>query len=217
MTTVVLVDDQDLVRAGLRALLTRDDSIRIVAEATDGRRGVEAARKHRPDLVLMDLRMPVLDGVEATRIIRADDELAGTHVVMLTTFDDDADVIEAIRAGAIGYLLKNTPRDDLRDAVARAGRGERLLSPAITQRLMDLVAAGQAAPTPDPRLAFLSARELEVLTRIGFGDTNDEIAATLHLSPATARTYVSRILAKLGARDRPELVVIAHRSGLVVS
>lgn len=217
MTTVVLVDDQDLVRAGLRALLTRDDSIRILAEATDGRRGVEAARRHRPDVVLMDLRMPVLDGIEATRMIRADDELVGTHVVMLTTFDDDADVIEAIRAGAIGYLLKNTPRDELRDAVTRAGKGERLLSPAITQRLMDLVAAGQAAPTPDPRLAFLSARELEVLARIGHGDTNDEIAATLHLSPATARTYVSRILAKLGARDRPELVVIAHRSGLVVS
>lgn len=217
MTTVVLVDDQDLVRAGLRALLTRDDSIRIVAEATDGRRGVEAARRHRPDLVLMDLRMPVLDGIEATRMIRADDELAGTHVVMLTTFDDDADVVEAIRAGAIGYLLKNTPRDELRDAVTRAGKGERLLSPAITERLMELVAAGQAAPTPDPRLAFLSARELEVLARIGHGDTNDEIAATLHLSPATARTYVSRILAKLGARDRPELVVIAHRSGLVVT
>ena len=217
MTTVVLVDDQDLVRAGLRALLTRDDSIRIVAEATDGRRGVEAARRHRPELVLMDLRMPVLDGIEATRMIRADDELAGTHVVMLTTFDDDADVVEAIRAGAIGYLLKNTPRDELRDAVTRAGKGERLLSPAITERLMELVAAGQAAPTPDPRLAFLSARELEVLARIGHGDTNDEIAATLHLSPATARTYVSRILAKLGARDRPELVVIAHRSGLVVT
>ena len=217
MTTVVLVDDQDLVRAGLRALLTRDDSIRIVAEATDGRRGVEAARRHRPDLVLMDLRMPVLDGIEATRMIRADDELAGTHVVMLTTFDDDADVVEAIRAGAIGYLLKNTPRDELRDAVTRAGKGERLLSPAITERLMELVAAGQTAPTPDPRLAFLSARELEVLARIGHGDTNDEIAATLHLSPATARTYVSRILAKLGARDRPELVVIAHRSGLVVT
>jgi len=217
MTTVVLVDDQDLVRAGLRALLTRDESIRVVAEATDGRRGVEAARRHRPDLVLMDLRMPVLDGIEATRMIRADDELAGTHVVVLTTFDDDADVIEAIRAGAIGYLLKNTPRDDLRDAVARAGKGERLLSPEITQRLMELVAVGRAAPMPDPRLGFLSARELEVLARIGHGDTNDEIAATLHLSPATARTYVSRILAKLGARDRPELVVIAHRSGLVVS
>jgi len=217
MTTVVLVDDQDLVRAGLRTLLSRDDSIRVVAEATDGRSGVEAVRKYRPDVVLMDLRMPVMDGIEATIIIRADDQLEDTNVVVLTTFDDDADIVQAIRAGAVGYLLKNTPRDDLRDAVTRAGQGERLLSPAIVERLMGMVASGQAASTPDPRLAFLSAREVEVLARIGHGDTNDEIATVLHLSPATARTYVSRILAKMGARDRPELVVIAHRSGLVTS
>lgn len=217
MTSVVLVDDQDLVRAGLRTLLTRDDSIRVVAEATDGRSGVEAVRKYRPDVVLMDLRMPVMDGIEATALIRADDQLEDTNVVVLTTFDDDTDIVQAIRAGAVGYLLKNTPRDDLRDAVTRAGQGERLLSPAIIERLMGMVASGQAASTPDPRLAFLSAREIEVLARIGHGDTNDEIATVLHLSPATARTYVSRILAKLGARDRPELVVIAHRSGLVTS
>jgi DNA-binding NarL/FixJ family response regulator len=215
MTSVVLVDDQDLVRAGLRTLLSRDDSIRVVAEATDGRSGVEAVRKYRPDVVLMDLRMPVMDGIEATTLIRGDEQLAETSVVVLTTFDDDADIVQAIRAGAAGYLLKNTPRDDLRDAVTRAGRGERLLSPTIIARLMGMVASGQAASMPDPRLSFLSAREMEVLARIGHGDTNDEIAAALHLSPATARTYVSRILAKLGARDRPELVVIAHRSGLV--
>lgn len=217
MTSVVLVDDQDLVRAGLRTLLSRDDSIRVVAEATNGRSGVEAVRKHRPDVVLMDLRMPVMDGIEATTLIRADDQLEDTNVVVLTTFDDDTDIVQAIRAGAVGYLLKNTPRDDLRDAVTRAGQGERLLSPAIIERLMGMVASGQAASTPDPRLAFLSAREIEVLARIGHGDTNDEIATVLHLSPATARTYVSRILAKMGARDRPELVVIAHRSGLVTS
>ena len=215
MTTVVLVDDQDLVRAGLRALLTRDESIQVVAEATDGRRGLEAVRKHKPHVVLMDLRMPVMGGIEATRMIRDDATLAATHVVVLTTFDDDADIVEAIRAGAVGYLLKNTPRDELRDAVGRAGRGERLLSPAITERLMDMVATGRAAAVPDPRLELLSARERDVLTRIGYGDTNDEIAAVLHLSPATVRTYVSRMLAKLGARDRPELVVLAHRSGLV--
>jgi DNA-binding NarL/FixJ family response regulator len=215
VTTVVLVDDQDLVRAGLRALLTRDESIHVVAEATDGRRGVEAARKHKPSVVLMDLRMPLMDGIEATRVIRGDEELADTHVVVLTTFDDDADIVEAIRAGAVGYLLKSTPRDELRDAVRRAGRGERLLSPEITERLMDMVAAGRAAAVPDPRLELLSSRERDVLTRIGYGDTNDEIAVALHLSPATVRTYVSRMLAKLGARDRPELVVIAHRSGLV--
>ncbi|MFC8682543.1 response regulator [Microbacterium ureisolvens] len=217
MTSVVLVDDQDLVRAGLRTLLTRDESIQVVAEATDGRSGVEAVRKYRPDVVLMDLRMPVMDGIEATALICADDATSQTNVVVLTTFDDDADIVQAIRAGAIGYLLKNTSRDDLRDAVTRAGRGERLLSPAITERLMALVASGRAASSPDPRLAFLSTREIEVLARIGHGDTNDEIAAVLHLSPATARTYVSRILAKVGARDRPELVVIAHRSGLVTS
>lgn len=217
MTAVILVDDQDLVRAGLRALLTRDESVKVVAEATDGRGGVAAARKYRPDVVLMDLRMPVMDGIEATREIRSDERLADTNVVVLTTFDDDADIIEAIRAGASGYLLKNTPRDELRDAVTRVGRGEHLLSPAITERLMNLVSAGQAASSPDPRLIHLSEREIEVLTRIGHGDTNDEIAAALHLSPATARTYVSRILAKLAARDRPELVVIAHRSGLVRS
>ena len=215
MTSVLLVDDQDLVRAGLRTLLTRDESIHVVAEATDGRRGLEAARRYRPDVVLMDLRMPVMDGIEATRAIRTDERLTTTNVVVLTTFDGDADIVEAIRAGAVGYLLKNTPRDELRAAVTRAGRGERLLSPAITERLMDLVAAGRAAPSPDPRLACLSTREVEVLARIGHGDTNDEIAAMLHLSPATARTYVSRIISKLGARDRPELVVIAHRSGLV--
>lgn len=217
MTSVVLVDDQDLVRAGLRTLLSRDGSIRVVAEATDGRSGVEAVRKYRPDVVLMDLRMPVMDGIEATSRIRADHRLHDTSVVVLTTFDDDTDVVQAIRAGAVGYLLKNTPRDDLRDAVTRAGQGERLLSPAIVERLMGMVASGRAAATPDPRLAVLSAREIEVLARIGHGDTNDEIAAILHLSPATARTYVSRILAKVGARDRPELVVIAHRSGLVTS
>jgi len=215
VTTVVLVDDQDLVRAGLRALLTRDVSILVVGVATDGRRGVEAARKHKPSVVLMDLRMPLMDGIEATRVIRGDEELADTHVVVLTTFDDDADIVEAIRAGAVGYLLKSTPRDELRDAVRRAGRGERLLSPEITERLMDMVAAGRAAAVPDPRLELLSSRERDVLTRIGYGDTNDEIAVALHLSPATVRTYVSRMLAKLGARDRPELVVIAHRSGLV--
>ena len=165
MTSVVLVDDQDLVRAGLRALLTRGSQIRVTAEATDGRRGIHSVVHHRPDVVLMDIRMPVMDGIEATRRIRADERLERTRVVVLTTFDDDADIIEAIRAGAVGYLLKDTPADQLRAAVLRAARGEHLLSPSITRRVMDVIASGPARPTPDPRLDALSGREIEVLAR----------------------------------------------------
>ena len=215
MISIVLVDDQDLVRTGLRTLLANDGDLRVVAEANDGRRGVESTLRRRPDVVLMDIRMPVMDGIEATRLIRQDARLDDVRIVILTTFDDDRDVVEAIRAGAVGYLLKDTPGPDLRDAVRRVAGGEKLLSPAIAGKLVDIVAAGPPAPTADPRLALLSERELEVLVRVGNGDTNDEIAARLFLSPATSRTYVSRILAKLGARDRTELAVIAHRAGLV--
>lgn len=214
MTTVLLVDDQDLVRAGLRALLTSDPTITVVAEAADGARAVELVVRHRPDVVLMDIRMPGTNGIEATRRIRADTHLDTTRVLILTTFDDDADVIEAVRVGAAGYLLKDTAGPDLRQAVHTAAAGGNLLSPAITRRLMDLVAASPPPPEPHPRLSTLSERELEVLGRVGHGDTNDEIAAVLFISPATARTYVSRILAKLDARDRTELAIIAHRSGL---
>jgi len=214
MTTVLMVDDQDLVRAGLRALLNSDPGITVVAEASDGARAVELAVRHRPDVVLMDIRMPGTDGIEATRRIRADPRLAATRVLILTTFDDAADVIEAVRVGAAGYLLKDTAGPELRHAVRTAAEGGNLLSPTITRRLMDFVAATPPQPAPHPRLGTLSERELEVLTRVGQGDTNDEIAAALFLSPATARTYVSRILAKLDARDRTELAIIAHRSGL---
>ncbi|MBO3085468.1 response regulator [Cellulomonas fengjieae] len=214
MTTVLMVDDQDLVRAGLRALLTNDPGITVVADAADGERAVELAVRHRPDVVLMDIRMPGTDGIEATRRIRADPRLAQTRVLILTTFDDDDDVIEAIRVGAAGYLLKDTPGPALRQAVHTAAAGGSLLSPAITRRLMDFVAASSPPPAPHPRLGTLSERELEVLERVGHGDTNDEIAVALFLSPATARTYVSRILTKLDARDRTELAIIAHRSGL---
>jgi DNA-binding NarL/FixJ family response regulator len=214
MTSVLLVDDQDLVRAGLRALLTSDPRITVVGEATDGHRGVDLAVRYRPDVVLMDIRMPVMDGITATRAIRDDDRLQNTRVVILTTFDDDADVIEAVRVGAAGYLLKDTPGPDLREAVHTAAAGGNLLSPAIARRVMELIATAPP-PTPDPRLAALSERELAVLERVGHGDTNDEIAAALFISPATARTYVSRILTKLDARDRTELAIIAHRSGLV--
>ncbi|MFC0680083.1 response regulator [Lysobacter korlensis] len=214
MTTVLLVDDQDLVRAGLRALLAADPAITVVDEAGDGRRGVQLARRHQPDVVLMDIRMPGMDGLEATRAITGDPHLTETRVVILTTFDDEADVLEAMRVGAAGYLLKDTAGADLRAAVHVVGDGGNLLSPAITRRVMEMLAASPVPPTPDPRLAVLSEREREVLERIGHGDTNDEIAAKLFISPATARTYVSRILTKLSARDRTELAVLAHRSGL---
>ncbi|MBD8044780.1 response regulator transcription factor [Arthrobacter sp. Sa2BUA2] len=215
MITVVLVDDQDLVRAGLRTLLSSGQDISVAGEAADGLRGLEAAARHRPDVVLMDIRMPVMDGIEATRLIRSDESLAATRVLILTTFDDDRDVLEAIRAGAAGYLMKDAPGPELRDAVRRAADGEKLLSPAVVGRLLEIVAAGPRPPVPDPRLSLLSDRELDVLVRVGHGDTNQEIAAVLFISPATSRTYVSRILGKLGARDRTELAVIAHRSGLV--
>ncbi|MFZ3454545.1 response regulator [Arthrobacter sp. 7Tela_A1] len=215
MITVALVDDQHLIRAGLRSLLASDRDLQVVAEASDGRRGVDAALRTRPDVVLMDLRMPVMNGIEATRLIRAEESLAQTHVLVLTTFDDDRDVLEAVRAGAAGYLMKDAAGTELRDAVRRAASGERLLSPGILDRLLKIVASTPAAPEPDPRLSRLSERELEVLIRVGHGDTNEEIAGTLYISPATSRTYVSRILGKLGARDRTELAVIAYRSGLV--
>lgn len=212
--TVLLADDQDLVRAGLRALMGSDGDIEVVGEAADGRRAVELATRLHPDVVLMDIRMPRMDGIEATRAIRSDERLDGTRVVILTTFDDDDDVIEAIRVGAAGYLLKDTPGPDLRDAVRTAAAGGNLLSPAITRTVMELVARAAPRLAPDPRLSALTGRELEVLARIGHGDTNDEIARALFLSPATARTYVSRIITKLGARDRTELAILAHRSGL---
>ncbi|CAM3251226.1 response regulator [Stackebrandtia soli] len=214
MINVLIVDDQELVRTGLRALLSNDPGIHVADEARTGGEAVTLARRLRPDVVLMDIRMPDMDGIEATRSIRADPNLAGVRVLILTTFDDDADILEAVRLGAAGYLLKDTPSDELRRAVHTVAAGGNLLSPEIARRVMEHVAHAPPPPTPDPRLAELTERELAVLVRIGHGDTNSDIAAVLFISPATARTYVSRILAKLGARDRTELAVIAHRSGL---
>lgn len=213
MIRVILADDQDLVRAGLRALLGSDPRLNVVAEASNGRQAVALARAHRPEVVLMDIRMPGTDGIAATSEIRSDPALADVRVVILTTFDEDDDVRAAIRLGAAGYLLKDTPSDELRKAVHTVAGGGNLLSPTITRKVMeDLAATG--APEPDPRLTDLTERELAVLQRIAHGETNAEIAAVLHISPATARTYVSRILTKLDARDRTELALIAHRSGL---
>ncbi|MGW5013622.1 response regulator [Micromonospora chalcea] len=210
---VVLVDDQHLVRTGLRALLDRTPDIEVVGEAGDGRSGLAVVREQRPDIVLMDVRMPGGDGLEATRRILTDPTLDGVQVLMLTTFDDDEYLFEAIRAGAAGFLLKDTAPDALRDAVRTVAGGDALLSPAVTRRVL---AAAARSPVADPaRLAGLTARERDVLAQVGAGRSNTEIGQALFLSPDTARTYVSRLLQKLNARDRAQLVVIAYESGLV--
>jgi DNA-binding NarL/FixJ family response regulator len=211
---VVLVDDQQLVRAGFRALLERADDIVVVGEAADGAAGVEVVIAERPDVVLMDVRMPGLDGLEATRRIVGDDRLCDVKVVVLTTFDADEYVFEAIRLGASGFLLKDTGPDELRGAVRVVAAGEGLLSPKVTRRVMQAISVSSALPTGVDRLDPLTEREREVLGEVGAGRSNEEIARELHMSPATARTHVSRILAKLHARDRSQLVVIAYETGL---
>jgi DNA-binding NarL/FixJ family response regulator len=213
---VLLADDQTLVRAGFRVLLERGDDIEVVGEVADGAAAVEAARAARPDVVLMDIRMPVLDGIEATRRIVADELLAGVRVVVLTTFELDEYVFEALRAGASGFLLKDIDPDDLRQAVRVVARGDALLSPSVTRRLI-----GEFATRPAPAradlapLAALTEREREVMALVAGGLSNEEIGQRLFMSPATAKTHVSRAMAKLGARDRAQLVVLAYQTGLV--
>lgn len=215
MISVVLIDDQPLVRAGLRALLENEATITVIGEADNGRRGVRVVQQYKPQVVLMDIRMPEMDGLEATRQIVQDPDLKATSVVVLTTFDEDEQIAEAIQAGAAGYLLKDITPEDLRRAVQIVAGGEALLSPSITRRVMQQLAANVTA-RPDPALlATLTEREQEVLRHIGGGESNEELAASLVISPATARTYVSRLLSKLAARDRSHLVIIAYESGLV--
>jgi DNA-binding NarL/FixJ family response regulator len=213
---VLLADDQTLVRSGFRVLLERTDGIDVVGEVADGEQAVQRARADRPDVVLMDIRMPGLDGLEATRRIASDRELAAVRVIMLTTFDLDEYVFEALQAGASGFLLKDVEPDDLRTAVRVVAGGEALLSPSVTRRLIaEFVAQpGRARYTP-AELDELTDREREVLALVATGLTNDEIAERLVISPATSKTHVSRILLKLGARDRAQLVVMAYESGLV--
>jgi DNA-binding NarL/FixJ family response regulator len=213
---VLLADDQTLVRAGFRVLLERGHDIEVVGEVADGAEAIEAVRRLRPDVVLMDIRMPVLDGLEATRRIVADERLAGVRVVMLTTYELDEYVFEALRVGASGFLLKDVDPADLRQAVRVAAGGDALLSPSVTRRLIDEFVAKVARRRTDPeRLSLLTDREREVMALVGGGLSNDEIGRRLFMSPATAKTHVSRAMAKLGARDRAQLVVLAYETGLV--
>lgn len=215
MIRVVLADDQALVRAGFRALLDSEDDIEVVAEAGDGREAVREILATRPDLVLMDVRMPGMDGLEATRRIAADDRLAGVRVIILTTFDLDEYVFEALRTGASGFLVKDTEPTELVAAVRTVASGDALLSPGVTRRLIAEYAARAKEPGPSRELDVLTDREREVMALVAAGLTNDEIGGRLFVSPATAKTHVSRAMIKLGARDRAQLVVAAYESGLV--
>jgi DNA-binding NarL/FixJ family response regulator len=215
---VLLADDQALVRAGFRALLEAEDGLEVVAEAADGESAIAAAREHAPDVVLMDIRMPRLDGLEATAAITADPALAGTRVLVLTTFELDEYVFGALRAGASGFLLKDVEPADLLAAIRVVAAGEALLAPRVTRRLIEAFAARPAASLPADQRALdeLTTREREVLGLVGAGLSNQEIAERLVVSPLTAKTHVSRLFMKLGVRDRAQLVVLAYETGLVV-
>jgi DNA-binding NarL/FixJ family response regulator len=213
---VLLADDQPLVRAGLRTLLESDHDIEVVGEAASGVEAIERARAARPDVVLMDIRMPGMDGLEATRRIVADERLPRVRVVVLTTFDLDEYVYQALRLGAAGFLAKDVEPAELRHAVRVAARGDALLSPGVTRRLIAEFAARPAREPPAAtRLRVLTDREREVLTLVGEGMSNDDIARQLHVTPATAKTHIGRVMGKLAAHDRAQLVVLAYETGLV--
>ncbi|MBM7831104.1 DNA-binding NarL/FixJ family response regulator [Agromyces cerinus] len=215
MIRVALADDQVLVRAGFRALLAAEDDVEVVGEASSGSELLELVRREPVDVVLMDIRMPDGDGLWATEQIAADPKLAGVHVVIVTTFELDEYVARAVRAGASGFLVKDTEPVDLIRAVRVVASGEALLSPGVTKRLLERMSSGLRDAPDATRLAALTDREREVLRLVGLGMTNDEIAEQLVLSPLTAKTHVSRIMSKLAARDRVHLVVVAYESGLV--
>ena len=217
MISVLIADDQAMVRSGLRALLDAEDDIEVVAEAADGAQALELAARLLPNVVVMDLRMPVLDGVEATRRLAADLDLAEVRVLVLTTYDEDELVFRALRAGAGGFLLKDADPGDLVNGVRVLASGEALLSPAVTKRLVEaFIARPEPAVGPLSMLEPLTDREREVVALAGTGLSNGEIATKLFISPATARTHVSRAMGKIGARDRAQMVVFAYESGLVV-
>ncbi|WP_369193966.1 response regulator [Streptomyces djakartensis] len=215
MIRVLLADDQALVRAGFRALLDAQPDIGVAGEAADGAQAVRRIRELRPDIVLMDIRMPVLDGLAATREVTGDPALADVRIVMLTTFELDEYVFEAIRSGASGFLVKDTEPDELLRAVRAVVAGDALLSPGVTRRLIAEFAARSKEPAAAGALSRLTEREREVMALVGIGLSNEEIARRLVVSPLTAKTHVSRTMVKLGARDRAQLVVLAYESGLV--
>ena len=212
---VLLVDDQELVRRGFGALITAEDDLEVVGEAANGTDAVDQAFATHPDVILMDVRMPGLDGIAATARITADDRLSDTRVLVLTTFDLDQYVYDALRAGASGFLLKDTAPSQLLDAIRVVADGGALIAPAITRRLISEFASRSDPGSNQGRLDGLTDRERDVLVEVGQGHNNAEIAARLFISPLTAKTHVSRILSKLGARDRAQLVVVAYETGVV--
>jgi DNA-binding NarL/FixJ family response regulator len=215
MIRVLLVDDQALIRSGIRALLEAEDDIDVVGEASDGRTGVALAKRLRPDVALIDISMPLVNGIEATRQIVADDALAEVRVVILTNYGVDEYVFDALRAGASGFLLKDTEPAELLHALRVVTRGDALLSPAITKRLISEFVSFPSAVQAPAAMQALTNREREVVALVAQGLSNDEIAATMVLSPTTAKTHVSRAMTKVGARDRAQLVVFAYQCGLV--
>ncbi|MET8962975.1 response regulator transcription factor [Streptomyces sp. NPDC004074] len=215
MIRVLLVDDQPLIRSGFRALLDLEADIEVVAEAADGSEGLALAREHLPDIVLIDIQMPVVDGIEATRRIAADPALAGVHVVILTNYGLDEYVFNALRAGAAGFLVKDIVPEDLLHAVRVAARGDALLAPSITRKLINRYVTQPFPTDTGTELKALTSREREAVTLVAQGLSNDQIADRMVISPMTAKTHINRAMAKLRARDRAQLVVLAYESGLV--
>lgn len=215
MIRVLLADDQALVRAGFAALLDAQNDIEVVGQAGNGEEAVRLARQHSPDIVLMDIRMPGLDGLQATRQITSDERLGSLRVIILTTFELDEYVFEAVRAGASGFLVKHTEPVEMVRAVRVVASGDALLSPSVTRRLISEFATRAKTPPPAHSLSVLTERERELLGMVGEGLSNDQIAQRLVLSPATVKTHVNRSMIKLGVRDRAQLVVLAYEAGLV--
>ncbi|ASR38292.1 DNA-binding response regulator [Prauserella marina] len=213
--SVVLADDQHLVRAGFKSIVDGEPDMKVVGEATEGAAAARLAEQLRPDVVLMDVQMPGVDGIEATRMIAANSRLDSVKVIILTTYDVDDYVYGALRAGASGFLLKDTEPAELLHGLRVVARGDALLAPSVTRRLIADFAGRVRAPSPSPAVNSLTEREREVLTLVAAGLSNDEIAGRLVLSPATAKTHVSRIMTKLRVRDRAQLVVLAYESAMV--